>query len=451
MHFYEKLSKKRRENNLSQEQLADKLDVSRQSVSKWESGLSYPDMDKIIQLCKIFNCSLDDLIDDDAMGNKDILNNKKETNYFNDFLNFITQICNMFTSMKNSERWKCFFEEIIIIIIAIIIHSILGDILSSTFNSILYALPNNARDVTSLIFTFIYDIVYLILSVIVIIHIFKVRYLNYYVTVEDKNIKQKTIEEPIKENKVSNIDNPKEKIIIRDPDNSSFHFFKVLENIFIFIIKVIAFFLICLLAFLFVLDVVGITFLFTIVINSIIFLYFILVLVGILGLLFEFIWLLYSFMANKKVKVLQTFIILISSIAVMGIGFGLASREYLNFSNSKSFTKEVTLDVPSKAVVLDNYHYVIDNSTDKMIINYTYNDYTKDDRYYFDCREDNYCLLKSTNNNSKSLKNAFNYFISTFKEKKAMNVDYVVEVNSIRISQANYDLIENNKKNYYNN
>ena len=48
MRFCEKLAVKRKQNNLSQEQFADTLGVSRQAVSKWESGTSYPDMDKII-------------------------------------------------------------------------------------------------------------------------------------------------------------------------------------------------------------------------------------------------------------------------------------------------------------------------------------------------------------------------------------------------------------------
>lgn len=68
MQFYEKLSKLRKANNLSQEQLAEKLNVTRQAVSKWESGESYPDMAKIIQLCKILNCSLNELMDDGVMG-----------------------------------------------------------------------------------------------------------------------------------------------------------------------------------------------------------------------------------------------------------------------------------------------------------------------------------------------------------------------------------------------
>lgn len=50
MKFCDKLAQLRKANNLSQEQLADRLNVSRQSVSKWESGDTYPDMAKMIQM-----------------------------------------------------------------------------------------------------------------------------------------------------------------------------------------------------------------------------------------------------------------------------------------------------------------------------------------------------------------------------------------------------------------
>ena len=68
MRFCEKLAVKRKQNNLSQEQFADTLGVSRQAVSKWESGTSYPDMDKIIKMTKILNCTLEDLLDDGTIG-----------------------------------------------------------------------------------------------------------------------------------------------------------------------------------------------------------------------------------------------------------------------------------------------------------------------------------------------------------------------------------------------
>lgn len=57
-----KLSKLRKENNYTQEQLADVLGVSRQAISKWESDVAYPETDKLIRICKLFNCTTDYLL-----------------------------------------------------------------------------------------------------------------------------------------------------------------------------------------------------------------------------------------------------------------------------------------------------------------------------------------------------------------------------------------------------
>lgn len=66
MSFSEKLQALRKANKMSQEKLADLLDVTRQYVSKWESGQTYPEMDKLLAMCKIFKCSLDDLTNDEV-------------------------------------------------------------------------------------------------------------------------------------------------------------------------------------------------------------------------------------------------------------------------------------------------------------------------------------------------------------------------------------------------
>ena len=65
MNFSEKLVFLRKEQKLSQEQLAEMLDVSRQSVSKWESQQTLPELGKIILLSKIFRVSTDELLRDD--------------------------------------------------------------------------------------------------------------------------------------------------------------------------------------------------------------------------------------------------------------------------------------------------------------------------------------------------------------------------------------------------
>lgn len=62
MGFSENLQNLRKIKNMSQEQLAEKLDVSRQAVSKWESRNGYPETEKIITICEIFDCSMDNLL-----------------------------------------------------------------------------------------------------------------------------------------------------------------------------------------------------------------------------------------------------------------------------------------------------------------------------------------------------------------------------------------------------
>lgn len=62
MDLSEKILKLRKANNLSQEQLAEKLDVSRQSISKWESGQSIPEVEKLIMIGNIFNVTTDYLL-----------------------------------------------------------------------------------------------------------------------------------------------------------------------------------------------------------------------------------------------------------------------------------------------------------------------------------------------------------------------------------------------------
>ena len=60
-----KLQKLRKENGYSQEELADKLGISRQAVSKWERAESSPDTDNLIILAKLYNVSLDELLSTD--------------------------------------------------------------------------------------------------------------------------------------------------------------------------------------------------------------------------------------------------------------------------------------------------------------------------------------------------------------------------------------------------
>ena len=62
MTFGDQLARLRKENNYTQEQLAHILGVSRQAVSKWESGTAFPEIVKLISLSEIFGVSVDFLV-----------------------------------------------------------------------------------------------------------------------------------------------------------------------------------------------------------------------------------------------------------------------------------------------------------------------------------------------------------------------------------------------------
>ena len=66
MNFSEKLQLIRKNKGFTQEELADKLDVSRQAVAKWESGQVYPDISNLIQISNLFNVTVDYLVKDQA-------------------------------------------------------------------------------------------------------------------------------------------------------------------------------------------------------------------------------------------------------------------------------------------------------------------------------------------------------------------------------------------------
>lgn len=68
MNFSENLKAARKKSGLSQEELAEELDVSRQAVSKWEQGETYPEVEKLLQLCRVLEVSMDELFGGEAGG-----------------------------------------------------------------------------------------------------------------------------------------------------------------------------------------------------------------------------------------------------------------------------------------------------------------------------------------------------------------------------------------------
>lgn len=74
MNLGQRLIELRKAKHLSQEEVAEKLNVTRQTISKWETNQSSPEFDKILPLCELFEISTDQLI----TGKKNKINNSED-------------------------------------------------------------------------------------------------------------------------------------------------------------------------------------------------------------------------------------------------------------------------------------------------------------------------------------------------------------------------------------
>lgn len=442
MKFSDKLKKLRKDNNLSQERLADLLEVSRQAVSKWESGSSYPDMEKMKKMCKVLNCTLEDLLDDGCIGKSE--NNKINlVNSFNDFLKIVTNTYNMFCAMRFKEKIKCILEMLLIAFIL----WIMSEVVFAIFNIFIFNLFLNIPKIGSFIDVFFENvlvIVLVIIDVIVFIHLFKIRYLEYYVTVEDQSVVTKTLEDPINEVKSS-----KERVIIRDPKHSSSTFLNVLATIVIAIIKFMAFFLIIPFGFLFILFTVVIFLLFCYLKYGVIFLTAIIGVLGLLGIAYIFIKLLYNFIFSRKQNFKKIFILFISSLILLGAGIGLTLGIYMTFDEVNDLTKEfqtnqiVHIEMTKDTVLnSNNIVYNIDDSVKDIRLESKYIKYSTSNPegqvWYIYSYQDTDRLLKLL---AYDVKN---------KNKRDYNKLFESKIN-VTVSKKNYDILKDNYSNYLSN
>lgn len=89
MEFNEKLQQLRKQNNLTQEQLAEKLYVSRTAISKWESGKGYPNIESLKSISKLFSVSIDDLLSGEELINLAETENKSNLKKIYHFMSCI--------------------------------------------------------------------------------------------------------------------------------------------------------------------------------------------------------------------------------------------------------------------------------------------------------------------------------------------------------------------------
>ena len=449
--FSENLKKIRKDNNLSQEQLADELGVSRQAISKWESSAAYPEMDKIITLCDRFNLNIDDLLHKDIREVKGEEESKKNINkYVDDFLSFITTTINMFSSMTFKSKCKCLFEQAIIIFILFIVSFIVGQIGLSIINGLYNILPSGIYYIIFSIIQTIFYLFCLIASIIILIHIFKTRYLDYYENVK-KEVKaeENKEEKEAKEEKIE-IKQEEDKIIIRDPKHSEYKF---INGLFKGIVLMIKFFTLCFSILLFI-SLIGLFIVF--ILSFLLFktgIFFIGLLISILSasiINIVLILLLLNFVFNRKNNkkiMIWSFII---SLITIGIGVGLLLIGTLQFkfieNDPESLeTKYIEYEMNNK-LFIDNHHNIeyIPSDNTNLKIEYTIN--KNYEVVTLDYSENIIDLWPTCKNPIELIKE----IIENLNNRKIIPVDGNIESIKVYTTLENINLLKQNKENFYN-
>lgn len=447
--FSENLKKIRKEYNLSQEQLADELGVSRQAISKWESAIAYPEMDKIIALCDKFDVNIDDLLHKDIKEVKLEEESKKKLNVFmSDFLKFITNTINLFSNMTFKSKIKCLFEQVIISLILLIISSVLFSLLNNLFNNILSFIPDNIYYFITNLLQSILMVSLLLISVVILSHIFKIRYLNYYEAVkkeiDDTDLKCKKVESNtgFKQNE--------SKIIIRDPKHSEYKFINGLFKLVIGIIKFFALFLAVNIALI-------IIFLFgTFILSFLVYktgLFFVGLLTAVLSLSSVsviILLLILNFVFNRKNNKKNMIWSFIISIISLGIGSGLIFVGVLSFDvshDNKYDFKIKTSEYEMQENLMINYYddsliEYVETDNKNIKVEYTVNkfcdvrdavDKNGNIIFFSDCNN----LLKLARENIKNI-----------NQNKVIFVDNILYKVTVYTTKSNIEKMQDNRNKY---
>ena len=467
MKFGDKLIELRKKNGYSQEELAEKLGVSRQSVSKWESNNTYPETDKIIQIANLFDCSMDDLINDKITDVESSLRKNKNNfnNVWDSLLEFITNTVNMFSKMKFSEGLKCVIEMIILSLILGLIGKIGCSIASSVIANIFGFLSYERMNIIENVLNSIFSLIWLIVAIIAIIYTFKIRYLNNYEK-DKKEEEQKQAKED-KKNKIENNETNNEQIKEEKTtvkNERPFEFLGFLSKIVIIFIKFITFWILVGSISTTVGLVVGMVISLAHISVNIIFLWIALILLAIAVVAIQISILLISFIFNKKFKVLPNLIVFISSIVILGVSIGmltLSIRDIKVIEDNSIFnlkTKEINVDYEENLVIDSNglglsnkYKYIIDNNMEenKIVVSREI-----DSRYFkltsHNTKMDKMPVLMLEEESKNDFKLYYELFINNLKENKIYtfenygNDPVVIRANENTIRK----LIENQKKLY---
>ncbi len=335
----ENLKKIRKENNLSQEDLAAILGVSRQAISKWESKISYPEMDKIVLLCKKFDLNIDDLLHGDIKEVKESMAVKsKIKSSCDEIFNFIINSFELFWQMTLKMKIKFILEQIIIVIIMLIIWNCGAYIGGFIIQQILRKIPHDIYIIIYNVFSSLYLILGLIFNIIIIFKLYKVRYYNTYVSfTNNENALGSRVNLEVKDSRdinfKQNTTRPN-KIVIENKNSSDDNFFDLLTNIVVGIIKLIGLGIVSFLSLTLVSIVIGLICSLLIAKSGLFFTGIFLSglalgIINVLGVL-----LLLNFIFNRKSNFKIMINVFIGSVILLGLGLGFVLVSLVGFSDA---------------------------------------------------------------------------------------------------------------------
>lgn len=373
MSFRKNLEYLRKGKKLSQEDLADKLDVSRQSVSKWESGAAYPETEKILSICKIFDCSLDELMNQDMQEEK-LEEARKYT--FNDFLKNVTGIVDrsirMITSMNAKSLFKFIFEIGVLLILIAIMRLPFQYIYDAGAN-IFVQIGNKYSSILLAFWEFLTDIVYLVVAVVSFVYIYKVRFLDAFDDIEDDVSRREKIVKKEDLSVKSEVSSRKRDITVK----YDFGIFSVLGKAVLFLFKCFVAFCGLFVIFFFLCSVAGVVVSTSWFFKGVVFFGILLFLLTLIAFLGTLIVVLYNFILNRKTAWKKVLVVLLITLIGFGISAGVGFLEFKEFSVNNVCGSVLTSDMEVRefemrdnlAVQVSNgpRTYIVDNSLGNMI------------------------------------------------------------------------------------
>lgn len=463
MKFGENLQKLRKEKGISQEQLAEQLGVTRQSVSKWESGNSYPEMDKIVAICNLFHCDMNVLI------NKDITEEREKKDassvvkeIFSGVTNYVKKTIYLFEHKSLKDIIKM-CAQVFIIICVILLFAIPFMLLKEIVVSLFYTGNNWFSIFFAKFWNFIFNGGYAILAIATFLYIFKIKFLdNEEIIVEEVEDKTQNSEE-VSEDNSSKTDSSK------SSEKKKVKIIKVKKNDFSLLdllVKAITVCLKCLFV-LFLIPIIigtimlliGLVLLIVLIFKGLFLAGPILLFLGGIVFAIVLIELMLDFIFNLKFSKRRIIITIISSIVVSSIGLGLSIWYFLNLNvindvpNSfNTETKEEVYTMTDDFLIhYDDYsfntRFVEDNSlTNQVRVRIDY--YTIANDVSIE-RTDNEVYLNYETVDGVNIKQITDSIIKDLKHNKIHTYDQLGQVSiTITTSKINVDKIQDNYQKY---